>query len=167
MKKLILTLVTISIRLQQYFQAHTIEIPTEHPMIQILHKLETSGRLIKWAIELSEFDIKYKTRTTAKGQVLEDFIMEFTLSNTLAQPIETTQLVPDLPIWRLSVDRAANSQGSGAGLILISPDRIDMEYAHRFGFQAFNNEAEYEAVIAGLNLAHSMEADQLEICSDS
>ena len=42
-----------------------------------------------------------------------------------------------------------------------------MEYALRFGFQASNNEAEYEAVIAELNLAHSMEADQLEICSES
>ena len=93
--------------------------------------------------------------------------MEFTPSNTPAQPIETTQLAPDLPIWRLSVDGAANSQGSGAGLILTSPDGIDVEYALRFGFQASNNEAEYEDVIAGLNLAHSMEADQLKICSDS
>ena len=42
-----------------------------------------------------------------------------------------------------------------------------MEYALRFGFQASNNEAEYEAVIAGLNLAHSMEANQLEVSSDS
>ena len=42
-----------------------------------------------------------------------------------------------------------------------------MEYALRFGFQASNNEVEYEAVIVGLNLAHSMEADQLELCSDS
>ena len=37
----------------------------------------------------------------------------------------------------------------------------------RFGFQASNNEAEYEAVIAELNLAHSMEVDQLEVCNDS
>ena len=42
-----------------------------------------------------------------------------------------------------------------------------MEYALRFGFQASNNKVEYKAVIAGLNLAHSMEADQLEVCSDS
>ena len=42
-----------------------------------------------------------------------------------------------------------------------------MEYALRFRFQASNNEAEYEAVIVRLNLAHSMEADQLKICSDS
>ena len=62
------------------------------------------------------------------------------------------------------MDGTANAQGSGVGLILTSPNEIDVEYALRFGFQAFNNEAEYEAVIAGLNLAHSMEADQLE-CS--
>ena len=78
MEKLVLALVTTAKRLQPYFQAHTIEIMTEHPMKQILHKLETSGRLGKWARELSEFDIRYKPRTTIKGQVLVDFIMEFT-----------------------------------------------------------------------------------------
>ena len=93
--------------------------------------------------------------------------MEFTPSNTSTKPTETTQLAPDLPIWRLSVDGAANSQGSGSGLILTSPDGIDVEYTLIFGFQASNNEAEYEAIIVGLNLAHSMEADQLEVCSDS
>ena len=131
-------------------------------MKKILHKPETSRRLIKWAIELSEFDIRYKPRTAIKEQILADFIMEF----TPAEPAEANQLMLDLPIWRLSIDGAANAQGSGVGLILTPPDEIDVEYALRFGFQASNNEAEYEAVIAGLNLAHSMEADQLEVSSD-
>ena len=65
------------------------------------------------------------------------------------------------------MDRAANAQGSGAGLILTSPNGIDVEYALRFGFQASNNEAKYEVVIARLNLAHSMEANQLEVSNDS
>ena len=167
MEKLILALVTTSKRLRPYFQAHSIEILTEHLMKQVLHKPETSRRLIKWVIELSEFDIIYKPRKEVKGQVLADFIMEFTPSNTSTKPTETTQLAPDLPIWRFSIDGASNSQGSGAGLILTSPDRIDVEYTLIFRFQASNNEAEYEVVIAGLNLAHSMEADQLEVCSDS
>ena len=89
--------------------------------------------------------------------------MEF----TSAELAEDTQTTPNLPIWKLSVDGAANAQGSGAGLILTSPEGIDIEYALRFGFRVSNNEAEYEAVIAGLNLAHSMEVDQLEVCSDS
>ena len=79
MEKLILALVTTSRKLRPYFQAHTIEVPTEYPMKQILHKLETSRRLIKWAIELSEFDIRYKPRIAIKRQILVDFIMEFTL----------------------------------------------------------------------------------------
>ena len=67
MEKLILALVTTARRLQPYFQAHTIEILTEHPMKHILHKLETSRSLIKWAIELSKFEIRYKPRTAVKG----------------------------------------------------------------------------------------------------
>ena len=163
MEKLILAFVTTTRKLRPYFQAHTIEILTEYPMKQVQHKPETSGRLMKWAIELSEFDIIYKPKTTIKGQILADFVMEFT-SVELAK---ATQTMPDLPIWRLFVDGAANAQGSGAGLILISPEGTDIEYALRFGFRASNNEAEYEIVIARLNLAHSMEVDQLEVCSNS
>ena len=163
MEKLILALVTTSRKLQPYFQAHTIEVPIEYPMKQILHKPETFGSLIKWVVELSEFDIRYKPRTAIKGQILADFIMEFTPT----EPTKATQLTPDLPIWRLSVDGAANAQGSGASLILTSPNEIDVEYTLRLGFQASNNKAGYEAVIAGLNLAHSMEADQLEVSNDS
>ena len=163
MEKLILALVTAAQKLRPYFQAHTIEVSTEYPMKQVLHKPETSGRLMKWAIELSEFDIRYKPKTTIKGKVLADFVMEFTST----EPVENAQTMTDLPIWKLSVNGASNAQGSGAGLILTSPEGIDIQYALRFRFQASNNEAEYKAVIAGLNLAHSLEVDQLEVCSDS
>ena len=163
MENLIPPLVTTSKKLRPYFQAHTVEVPTKYPMKQILYKPETSGRMMKWAIELSEFDIIYKPRTAVKGKILIDFIIEFTPAKTT----EATQLALDLPIWKLSVDEAANAQGSGAGLILTSPDGIDTKYTLKFDFRASNNEAEYEAVIAGLNLAHFMEADQLEVSNDS
>ena len=81
--------------------------------------------------------------------------MEF----TSAKPAKNTQTMPDLPIWKPFVYGVTNAQESGVGLILTSLEGIDIEYALRFGFQASNNEAEYEAVIAGLNLAHSMEVD--------
>ena len=78
MEKLILVLVTTAPKLRPYLQAHTIEILSEYPMKRVLHKPKTSGRLMKWAIELSEFDIRYKPKTAIKGQVLVDFVMEFT-----------------------------------------------------------------------------------------
>ena len=99
MEKLILALVTTARNLRPYFQAHTIEIPTEYPMKQVLHKPKTSRRLMEWAIELSEFDIRYKPKTAIKGQILADLVMEFT-STELA---EATQTTPNLPIWRLFV----------------------------------------------------------------
>ena len=117
---------------------------------------------MKWAIELSEFDIRYRPKTAIKGQVLADFVMEF----TSAEPSKDAQTTTNLPIWKLFVDGASNAQGSGAGLILTSLEGIDIEYALRFGFHTSNNEAEYEAVIAGLNLAHSLGVDQLEVYSD-
>ena len=58
MENLILALVTTARKLRPYFQAHTIEVHTEYPMKKVLHKPEVSGRLMKWAIELSEFDIR-------------------------------------------------------------------------------------------------------------
>ena len=84
-----------------------------------------------------------------------------------AEPTEKAQTEISPPIWKLSVGGASNAQESGAGLILTSPEGIDIEYALRFGFRTSNNEAEYEAVIAGLNLTHSLEVDQLEVYSDS
>ena len=94
MEKLIPTLVTTARKLCPYFQAHTIEIPTEYPMKQVLHKSETSGRLMKWALELSEFDIRYKLKNAIKGQVLADFVMEFTPTKLA----EDTRETPDLSI---------------------------------------------------------------------
>ena len=105
MEKLILALVTGARKLRPYFQAHTIEVPTEYPMKQVLHKPETSERLMKWAIELSEFDIRYKPKTAIKGQVLADFVMEFTST----EPAENAQTMTDLPIWKLSIDGASNA----------------------------------------------------------
>ena len=113
MEKLILALVTTARKLRPYLQAYTIEVPTKYPMKQVLHKPETSGRLMKWALEFSEFDIRYKPKRVIKGQVLADFVMEF----TPAELAKDTRATPDLPIWKLFVDGAANAQGSGARLI--------------------------------------------------
>lgn len=65
------------------------------------------------------------------------------------------------------VDGASNEEGCGAGLLLIDPEGSEFTYALRFDFKATNNEAEYEAVIAGLELAKKMKASKVQVCSDS
>ena len=54
------------------------------------------------------------------------------------------------------MDGSSNEGGLGASLILVSPEKHWMHYALRFGFKVSNNEAEYEALIAGLNQAKEM-----------
>ncbi|KAI5344786.1 hypothetical protein L3X38_012663 [Prunus dulcis] len=149
---------------------------------QVLQKPETSERLVKWVIELGEFDIHYKPRPTTRGQAVADFLSEFTKPQASAatQLITKPNLPPsqdhnaskgtfDLtqPLWTLFVDGSSNAQGCGAGLVLISPDKVVLEYALRFKFQASSNEAEYEALLAGLRLAKEMDANKIQIFSDS
>ena len=48
----------------------------------MLKKLEASGRLLKGAIELGQFNVNYRPKTIIKGQALADFIAEFTYTDT-------------------------------------------------------------------------------------
>lgn len=51
---------------------------TNQLLRQTLHKSEASCKLVKYAIELSKFDISYKPRVSIKAQVMADFVAEFT-----------------------------------------------------------------------------------------
>ena len=79
-EKLAFALITASRKLRHYFQAHVINVMTDHPLKKAMNKLEAAGRLIQWAVELSEFDIRYQLRNAIKAQALADFIVEFTLN---------------------------------------------------------------------------------------
>lgn len=65
------------------------------------------------------------------------------------------------------MDGSSNAFDCGAGLILISPKGIVTEYAQRFEFSTTNNEAEYEALIAGLKIARELRVDRLQVRNDS
>jgi ribonuclease HI len=116
-----------------------------------------AGRMVAWAVELSEYDISYTPRGSIKSQVLADFVLEM----TSLPPEENT--AP----WTLSVDGASNLRGSGAGVVLEGPDGKLIEQSLRFAFRASNNQAEYEALIAGMKLAKEMEVPDLKVKSDS
>ncbi|GJU36182.1 reverse transcriptase domain-containing protein [Tanacetum coccineum] len=69
--------------------------------------------------------------------------------------------------WILFTDGSSCVDGSGAGLILTNPEGMEFTYALRFEFTATNNEAEYEALLAGLRIAARMGVRNLEANVDS
>ena len=64
-------------KLRPYFQAHPVVILTDQPLRNILHKPDLTGRMLQWAIELSEFGIEFQPKLSMKGQVMADFVLEY------------------------------------------------------------------------------------------
>ena len=64
------------------------------------------------------------------------------------------------------VDGSCSEQGSGAGVVIQSPEGTEITYTVKFEFQLTNNQAEYEAFITGLGLAHALRAERVEIQAD-
>ena len=80
-EKIVFALIVVSRKLRPYFQVNPILVMTNQPIRKSMNKPELAGRMVQWAIELSQFDIKYHPRTAIKAQALADFIAEFTLSD--------------------------------------------------------------------------------------
>ncbi|GKB53620.1 reverse transcriptase domain-containing protein [Tanacetum coccineum] len=164
MKKLVLALLSASKRLKRYFQAHTIVVVTDQPIKQLLSSSEMSWRMLKWRFELEGYDIQYRPRTAIKGQILADFVErpeEESPDKLMAEPEELPES------WTLFTDGSSCVDGSGAGLILTNPERAEFTYTMRFRFEATNNEAEYEALIASLRIAEQMGVKNLQVHVDS
>ena len=82
MEKLAFSLVIVARKLKPYFQAHVINVLTDHPLKKAKNKLEVVEQLIQWAMELSsEFDVRYKPREAIKSQFLADLTVKFTPAN--------------------------------------------------------------------------------------
>ena len=67
LEKLALALVVTSRKLRPYFHVHSIEVLKNCPLHQVLQNSEALGRLLKWAIELGQFDVDFRPRLVIKG----------------------------------------------------------------------------------------------------
>jgi ribonuclease HI len=133
----------------------------EAPLSNILNNPVATGHVSLWGIELSPLDITYEKRKAIKSQVLPDFTAEWLeLQNTGP---------PDLSsVWTMYFDGSKRVQGTGAGVVLISPQGDKLKYVLRMSFpQASNNEAEYEALLHGMKMAKACGATRLKIFGDS
>ncbi|XP_075492604.1 uncharacterized protein LOC142530670 [Primulina tabacum] len=154
LEKVALALVMTARKLRPYFLSHPIVVLTNSPLGRIMTHAEVSGRMVKWTMELGEYDIEYKPRAAIKAQALIDFLIE------MVQPAEEE-------VWRVFVDGASNLSGCEVGVVIIAPSAEKIKLALRIDSRVTNNEAEYEAVLSGLQAAQEVGASRVIIYSDS
>jgi hypothetical protein len=91
-------------------------------MKKVLQKPDLSGRLVNWAMELGQFDIEFHPRTTIKGQVMADFLVEFC-------NIPEAEELPKELTWVVYVDGSSARGRSGVGVLLRNPEGQEFGFA--------------------------------------
>ena len=141
------------------------------PLKYLLSKAALTGRLAKWAMILSEYDIQYVERKAIKGQVIADQLADAPIQ-------EDHPLVADFPdefiftfdtniTWKLYFDGSHTNHGSGARILFITPQGDSIPKSFRIAFPCTNNMAEYEALVTGLRMAVKWKIKNLQVYGDS
>jgi ribonuclease HI len=159
-QKLLYALLITSRKLLHYFQPHKIVVPSSFPLGEIIRNHDANSRIVKWSVELGDFEIDFCPRQEIKSQILADFVSEWT----------EIQMPPPKERFEHCImyfDGALNLEGAGVDVLLISPQRGELKYVLQIHYKASNNGAEYEARIHGLRIAVSLGIKRLLAFGDS
>jgi ribonuclease HI len=115
-----------------------------------------SGRIDKWILALSEFDLHCESAKAVKGQVMTDFVTQH------CSTVDSLEVAP----WTLFFDGSTCGEGA-IGIVLILPQGRKYEFSLPIVATSINNQAEYQALIKGLELLREIRADAVEIFNDS
>ncbi|XP_070039467.1 uncharacterized protein [Nicotiana tomentosiformis] len=164
-------------KLRNYISTYTTHlISLLDPLKYIFQKPMPTGKLAKWQILLSEFDIVYITQKAIKGQALaehltenpmdedyEPLVMYFPDEEVLCAREDIIELYPG---WRMFFDGAANIKGVGIGAVLTAKSRQHYPASAKTRFPCTNNMAEYKACILGIRMAIDMNIKELMVIGD-
>nr|AAK43513.1 putative gag-pol precursor [Oryza sativa Japonica Group]AAP54915.1 retrotransposon protein, putative, Ty3-gypsy subclass [Oryza sativa Japonica Group] len=160
-QKMLYAVIMTSRKLRHYFQAHRVTVVSSFPLGEVVRNKDVVGRIAKWVVELSQFDVHFLPRIAIKSQVLADFVADWTM------PDNKSDNQGDNETWTMAFDGALNSQGAGAGFILTSPSGDQFKHAIHLNFRATNNTAEYEGLLARIRAAAALGAKRLIVKGDS
>lgn len=140
------------------------------PLKYLLSKTTLIGRLAKWVMLLSEFDIEYVDRKAIKGQVIVDQLADAPLMDD--QPIhrefpDAHILALSMQTWKLYFDGSCTQQGLGAGILFVTPQGYTIPKSYKLLFPCTNNVAEYEALMIGLKMDLQWKVTELNVYRDS
>ncbi|XP_059589976.1 uncharacterized protein LOC132252787 [Vitis vinifera] len=145
------------------------------PLRYLFDRPVLTGRLMRWLVLLTEFDIHYVTQKSVKGSIVADHLASLPISDDRSVdddfPDEQIVSMTSITGWRLYFDGAANQSGFGIGILLISPQGDHIPISVRLAFsdhhRLMNNIVKFEACITGLETTLDLGIRQLEIHGDS
>ena len=158
-QKLVYGIYMTTKKVAHYFSDHSITVVSDAPLSEILHNRDATGRVAKWAIELLPLDIKFEAKKAIKSQAIADFVAEW-IEQQLPTQVHSEH-------WTMFFDGSKMLNGSGAGVVLVSPRGDKLRYVLQIHFDSSNNEAEYEALLYGLRMAISLGVRRLMVYGDS
>ena len=173
---LCLALVWATRRLRHYVKKYSILLVSRlDPLRYLFNRPVLTGRLMRWLVLLTEFDVQYMTQKSVKGSIVAYHLASLPVSDDrpIDDDVPDEQFVSMTSIigWQLYFDGAANQSGFGIGILLISPQGDHIPRSVRLAFsdhhRLTNNIVEYEACITGLETALDLGIKQLEIHGDS
>jgi hypothetical protein len=161
LEKVLYAVLMASRKLQHYFQAFHIIVPSSQPLKDIMRNREATGRIGKWAAELNEFSIDYMHRSSIQSQALADFIADWTPG---AQEEEANK---DAEAWTVICDGSWGTFRAGAAAVLVAPSKVRTCYVVKLDFSCTNNIVEYEALLLGLLKLKAMGIRRAVLKTDS
>jgi len=126
----------------------------------MLSKTVLHNRVGKWALALTEYSLTYQSLKSVKGQIVADFIVDHSVDEPLHGGIESHP-------WQLYFDGSSHKNGTGIGIVVVSPKNDKAKHKFLINQFCLNNEAEYEALITGLEIALELGTRFIEIRGDS
>ncbi|XP_039169970.1 uncharacterized protein LOC120294106 [Eucalyptus grandis] len=146
----------------------TFLVTENNPIKYLFNQPALVGKLAKWQVLISEFDVQFMPQKSVKGRVIADILAENPRNlNDDDCPLDDRILAISEDAWSMFFDGAVNLSGSGTGAVLISPDGQHFPVAAKLIFPCTNNIAEYEACILGLQAAIEMGLAKLKVYGDS
>ncbi|XP_050238260.1 uncharacterized protein LOC126687746 [Mercurialis annua] len=162
-EKLCLCLYFTCCKLRYYMLPVVVYVLAQIDVIKyILSRPYIRNRMGKWVVAMSEFTLVYVPQKAVKGQVLADFLADHT-GTALKEGIGCMELHP----WKLWFDGSRTYRGAEAGIVIVSPSGARFTMSCSLNFKCTNNQAEYEALILGLEILMELGAISIQVWGDS
>jgi hypothetical protein len=111
---------------------------------------------------LIEYDLAYESLKSIKGEVVADFIVEHSIDQNSDESYNLVSIHP----WKLFFDGLACREGQAVWIVLISPRGAIFEQSVHLEYFCTNNQAEYEAILLGLQVLSSIGMKHVEAFGD-